>query len=213
MLEDLCAFINRDDISPLPQGGDRSMPSSSSSIRSAMATAASAAAWFTPSSGAAGLAPHYAPPISLVLGANKDAYISGLREFRTGKTDLWVAYFARAVEIAAVSARDFSAEVAALQSDWRALLGPVRSDAAALPLIDLLPKFPVITAAVAEREIGRSRPATINALSRLHEVGALKRHRNQKKGDSWEAKELFDLLGWFERRRGRAAQAAARWPK
>jgi hypothetical protein len=107
--------------------------------------------------------------------------------------------FARAVEAAAGRPQEFSAEVAVLQSDWRELVKPVRSDAAVLPLIDLLSKYPVITAAVAEREIGRSRPATINALSQLHEVGALKRHRNQKKGDSWEAKALlFELLKRFE---------------
>ena len=82
--------------------------------------------------------------------------------------------------------------------DWRALIQPVRSDAAILPLIDVLPKYPVITAAVAEGEIGRSRPATINALAQLGAEKILTRHRNQKKGDSWEAKELFALLSRFE---------------
>jgi Fic family protein len=197
LLEDLCEFINRDDISPLPQAaiahaqfelihpfGDGNGRVGRCLIHVLFRHR--------------GLAPRYVPPISLVLGADKDAYIAGLRNFRAGKTDEWVRQFAGAVEVAAASAREFSAEVAALQSDWRALLGPVRSDAAVLPLIDLLPKYPLITAAVAEREIGRSRPATINALSQLRDVGALTRHRNQKKGDSWEAKELFDLLSWFE---------------
>jgi Fic family protein len=197
LLKDLCQFINRDDISPLPQAaivhaqfelihpfGDGNGRVGRCLIHVLFRRR--------------GLASRYVPPISLVLGANKDAYIAGLRNFRAGKTDEWVRQFARAVEVAAASAREFLAEVAALQSDWRALLGAVRSDAAVLPLIDLLPKYPVITAAVAEREIGRSRPATINALSQLHEVGALTRHRNQKKGDSWEAKDLFDLLSWFE---------------
>jgi Fic family protein len=198
LLEDLCRFLDRDDISPLPQAAiahaqfELIHPFGDGNGRVGRCLVH---ALFR----RRGLAPRYVPPISLVLGANKDAYIAGLQEFRGGKTDLWVTQFARAVEVAAASARAFSAEVAALQSDWRALLGPVRGDAAVLPLIDLLPKYPVITAAVAEKEIGRSRPATIDALSRLHEVGALTRHRNQKKGDSWEAKELFDLLSWFER--------------
>jgi Fic family protein len=199
LLEDLCEFIDRDDISPLPQAAiahaqfELIHPFGDGNGRVGRCLVH---ALFR----RRGLAPRYAPPISLVLGADKDSYIEGLQEFRAGKTDLWVTQFARAVEVAANSARDFSAKVAALQSDWRALIGPVRSDAAVLPLIELLPKYPIITAAVAEREIGRSRPATINALSRLHDVGALKRHRNQRKGDSWEAKELFDLLSWFEQR-------------
>jgi fido (protein-threonine AMPylation protein) len=145
-----------------------------------------------------GLAPRYVPPISLVLGADKDAYIAGLEEFRAGKVEEWIVQFARAVELAAGRARGFSAEVSALQGEWRRRLGPVRRDAAVLPLIEILPKYPVITAAVAEQEIHRSRPATIAALARLEEIKAVTRHRNQKLGDSWEAKRLFGLLEGFE---------------
>lgn len=197
LLEDLCAFMNRDDVSPLSQAaiahaqfelihpfGDGNGRVGRCLIHVLFRRR--------------GVARRYVPPISLVLGANKDAYIAGLQDFRAGRMDQWVMQFARAVEIAAERARAFSAEVASLQADWLELVKPVRSDAAVMPLIDVLPKFPVITAAVAEKEIGRSRPATINALARLHEVGALRRHRNQKKGDSWEARELFLLLNRFE---------------
>ncbi|HEX6753677.1 MAG TPA: Fic family protein [Solirubrobacterales bacterium] len=197
LLDDLCEFMNRDDISPIPQ-------------------AAIAHAQFElihpfgDGNGRVGrclihvlfrrrrVAPGYVPPISLVLGANKDAYIAGLQAFRAGKTDQWIAQFARAVETAAAQARKFSAEVAGLQDTWRKQIGSVRSDAAVLSLIDSLPKYPIVTAAVAEKEIGRSRPATIDGLARLEGIGALRRHRNQKKGDSWEAKGLFKLLSRFE---------------
>ena len=67
-----------------------------------------------------------------------------------------------------------------------------------MPLIDVLPKYPVVTASVAMKEIARSRPATIAALARLEEAGALERRRNQKKGDSWEAPDLFRLLNSLE---------------
>jgi Fic family protein len=197
LLDDLCEFMNRDDISPIPQ-------------------AAIAHAQFElihpfgDGNGRVGrclihvlfrrreIAPRYVPPISLVLGANKDAYIAGLQAFRAGKTDQWVAQFARAVEAAATRARNFSADVAALQNEWRKQIGSVRSDAAVLSLIDVLPKYPIITAAIAEKEIDRSRPATIGGLVRLEEIDVPKRHRNQKKGDSWEVKDLFKLLNRFE---------------
>jgi hypothetical protein len=45
---------------------------------------------------------------------------------------------------------------------------------------------------------GRSRVAAINGLEHLTKAGILTRHRNQRKGDSWEAKELFTLLDSFE---------------
>ncbi|HEX3734554.1 MAG TPA: Fic family protein [Solirubrobacterales bacterium] len=197
LLDDLCEFMNRDDISPVPQAaiahaqfelihpfGDGNGRVGRCLVHVLFRRR--------------GVAPRYVPPISLVLGADKDAYIAGLQSFRTGDVDGWVQQFARAVEVAAERAREFSAEVAALQAKWRELVQPVRSDAAVLPLIALLPRYPVITAAVAEKELGRSRPATIGALARLHEIGALKRHRNQKKGDNWEATELFRLLKNFE---------------
>ena len=203
LLADLCQFMNRDDVP-------------------AVAQAAIAHAQFETihpfgdGNGRVGrclihvlfrrraLAPRYVPPISLVLGANKDAYIAGLEGFRAGKEEEWIVQFARAVELAAERARDFSSQAIALQEKWREQLGTVRSDAAVLPLIEILPKYPVITAAAAEQDIKRSRPATIAALARLEEIKALTRHRNQKLGDSWEAKQLFRLLERFEE----AVQAA-----
>lgn len=197
LLDDLCEFMSRDDISPL--------------VQAAVAHAQFEVIHpFGDGNGRVGrclihalfrrrrLAPNYVPPVSIVLGADKDSYIAGLQRFRAGKIDDWVLHFARAVEIATTRAREFSADVASLQASWRKRVEPVRSDAAVLPLIDLLPKFPVITAAVAEREIGRSRPATINALAQLAEVDALTRHRNRTKGDTWEAHGLFSLLRRFE---------------
>ncbi|HEX4753421.1 MAG TPA: Fic family protein [Solirubrobacterales bacterium] len=199
LLEDLCRFIARDDISPVAQAaiahaqfetihpfGDGNGRLGRCLIQVILRRR--------------GLAPRFIPPISIVLGSDKDTYISGIQDFRAGAVDGWIEYFAGATELAALRSREFSEEVAALQEDWRALLRPVRTDAAALALIDLLPRFPIVTAAAAEDEIHRSRRATLTGLERLADAGILTRHRNQKKGDSWEAKELFSLLDEFERR-------------
>ncbi|MBK5220717.1 MAG: Fic family protein [Thermoleophilia bacterium] len=197
LLRDLCEFMNRDDVSPVPQAAiahaqfETIHPFGDGNGRVGRCLVHTLF-WRR------GLAPRYVPPISLVLGANKDAYVAGLEAYRAGRLDEWVRYFSRAVEVAAARAREFSAAVAALQENWRNRVRPVRRDSAVMPLIDLLPEYPVITAAVAEKEIGRSRPATLNGLTRLAEAGALKRHRNQKYGDSWEARELFTLLKRFE---------------
>jgi Fic family protein len=204
LLDDLCQFMDRDDISPIAQAaiahaqfenihpfGDGNGRVGRCLIQVLLRRR--------------GLAPRFVPPISIVLGSGKDAYVSGIEAFRAGAVDDWVAYFARATEAAALGSREFSEEVEELQGDWRALLQPVRSDSAALALIDLLPRFPIVTAAAAEGEIDRSRRATLTGLERLADAGVLTRHRNQKKGDSWEAKELFSLLEEFERRVGRSS--------
>jgi Fic family protein len=206
LLDDLCEFMSRDDISPVAQAaiahaqfetihpfGDGNGRVGRCLIQVLFRRR--------------GLAPRLLSPISIVLGANKDAYINGLERFRVGAIDDWVRYFAEATESAALSSRELVEEVEAIQGDWRTDLQPVRSDSAALALIDLLPRYPIVTAAAAEGEIGRSRRATITGLERLAEIGVLTRHRNQKKGDSWEAKDLFALLDEFERRLGGAANA------
>jgi Fic family protein len=197
LVADLCKFMNRDDISPVAQAaiahaqfetihpfGDGNGRVGRCLIHVLLLRR--------------GIASSYVPPVSLVLGANKDAYIAGLEDFRADEVDRWVAQFAIAVEEAAQRAKGFSAEVAALQDDWMRRAEPMRADATARALIGHLPSFPIITAAIAEEITGRSRVAAINGLEHLAQAGILTRHRNQRKGDSWEANELFALLGGFE---------------
>jgi Fic family protein len=197
LVADLCAFMNRDDVSPVAQAaiahaqfetihpfGDGNGRVGRCLIHVLFQCR--------------GIAPSYVPPVSLVLGANKGAYIAGLEDFRADEIDRWVAQFARAVEESAEKARGFSAEVAELQARWTELAEPMRADATARAIIDELPSYPIMTAAIAEQITGRSRVAAINGLDHLAQAGILTRHRNQRRGDSWEAKELFVLFGSFE---------------
>lgn len=197
LVADLCTFMNRDDVSPVAQAaiahaqfetihpfGDGNGRVGRCLIHVLFQRR--------------GVAPSYVPPVSLVLGANRDAYIAGLCDFRADEVDRWVAQFARAVEESAEKARGFSAEVAELQDGWTELAEPMRADATARAIIDELPSYPIMTAAIAEQITGRSRVAAINGLDHLAQAGILTRHRNQRRGDSWEAKELFVLLAGFE---------------
>ncbi len=197
LIADLCAFMNRDDLSAVAQAaiahaqfetihpfGDGNGRVGRCLIHVLLKRR--------------GLAPTYVPPVSLVLGANKDAYVAGLENFRADEVGRWVGQFAQAVEISSNNAKGFSAEVTALQEEWRKKASPMRADSTAPLIIDRLPSFPFITAGIVEELTGRSRPAAINGLTHLEEAGILTRHRNQKKGDSWEAKELFSLLDGFE---------------
>lgn len=205
LVQDLCDFMNRDDLSPVAQAA----------IAHAQFETVHP---FGDGNGRVGrclvhvlfrrrgLAPSYVPPISLVLGANKDAYIAGLEEFRADEVDRWVETFAEATELAARTAGDFSNQVTALQAEWTARAEPMRADATARAIIEQLPSFPIVTAAIVEERTGRSRVAAIKGLEHLAEAGILTRHRNQRRGDSWEAKGLFTLLDEFE------STIAGSWP-
>lgn len=197
LVDDLCHFMSRDDLSPVAQ-------------------AAIAHAQFElihpfgDGNGRVGrclihvlfrrrdISPNYVPPVSLVLGANKDAYIAGLQNFRADKVDRWVSQFARAVEAASENAKAFSHDVDALLNDWIRRAEPMRADATARAIIEDLPSFPFITASICQELTGRSRVAAIDGLDHLAKAGILTRHRNQRKGDTWEAKELFSRLDKFE---------------
>lgn len=197
LVDDLCEFMNRDDLSPVAQAG----------IAHAQFEAIHP---FGDGNGRVGrclihvlferrkIAQRYVPPVSLVLGTDKDSYIAGLENYRADKVDRWVAQFSGAVESSSQHAQDFSMKVIALQAKWMERAEPLRADATARRIIDLLPSFPFITAAIVESRTGRSRVASIDGLERLAQAGVLTRHRNQRKGDSWEAKELFRLLDRFE---------------
>ncbi len=197
LVKDLCDFMNRDDLSPVAQAaiahaqfelihpfGDGNGRVGRCLIHVLFRRRA--------------IATTYVPPVSLVLGANKDAYISGLQNFRADKVDRWVDQFARAVEAASQNAESFSTKVTDLQKDWIQRAEPMRADATARAIIPHLPSFPFITASIVQELTGRSRVAAIDGLERLAKASVLTRHRNQRKGDSWEAKELFDLLDEFE---------------
>lgn len=199
LLDDLCAFIARDDLSPVVQAA----------VTHAQFEAIHP---FGDGNGRVGrclihvvfkrrgLAPNYVPPVSLVFGGNKDAYVAGLEAFRAGNEQLWIEFFARSAALAAREAQAFSDQVAELQEQWRGRLGNIRCDAASLAIIDVLPAHPYLTVRMVEQLLSRSNPAALRGLSQLEACGALKRHPNRRKGDAWEAAELFKLLGRFENR-------------
>lgn len=140
-----------------------------------------------------GLAPRYVPPVSLVLAARRERYIDGLTTFQRGNLDAWAAFFGQATQLAAQRAESFAEGVLGLQQRWREQI-TARSDAAVWPLIDSLPAHPVLNARTAEQVTGRSFQAASAALESLERSGVLLRRDNRKRGRSWEAPQLMDLV-------------------
>jgi Fic family protein len=197
LVDDLCEFMNRDDISPVAQAaiahaqfetihpfGDGNGRVGRCLIHALLRRR--------------GVAPKYVPPVSLVLVGDKDAYIAGLGDFRRDDVERWIVQFAEAVEDSAEIAENHSRRVGELRAEWIERAEPMRSDSTARAILDHLPSCPIITAAIAEQLTGRSRVAAINGLEHLRQAGILSRHRNQRKGDSWEAKELLAILERLE---------------
>ena len=91
-------------------------------------------------------------------------------------------------------------EIRAIQGEWRTRLGAIRSDAAALRLIDVLPGAPVITLASAQSMIDRSLRATIDAMKRLSYAGVVTpAHLGRQRKQIYEAREIIDVFTALER--------------
>jgi Fic family protein len=198
LLDDLLAFVERDDIAPLIQAG----------LAHAQFETIHP---FEDGNGRVGrilihlilrrrgLAPHYVPPISLVLGANYEAYIAGLTSYRQHDEEAWIGLFARAAGIAADGARTLAADIETLKARWRDLAKP-RGGSAAAKLIDLLPLHPVFDLQSATKFLGISDEATRLGIERLEAAGVLNEVTKRKWGRAWESVGLFGLLDGFERK-------------
>jgi Fic family protein len=202
LIDDLCVFIGRDDVSPL--------------IQAAIAHAQFETIHpFEDGNGRVGralvhlilrrrhLASHYVPPISPVLAANHETYIAGLTAYRGHRDDEWCGVFARAAAIAAEGARTLGADIERLKVRWTAQAGAPRAGSAAAKLIELLPSHPVFHLGSATEFLGVSDEAARLGIERLETAGVVKEITKRKWGRAWEAIGLFALLDGFERKLGR----------
>ena len=203
LLEDLCAFCNRDTLPAVAQAAlahaqfETIHPFIDGNGRAGRALIHMVLR-------RRGLAPVVVPPVSLVLATRSTEYINGLtatrpRNNRLDGTDSWIATFAAAVIRAVDDAEDYEQRVADLQAAWRQRLGGVRSDSAAARLIDGLPGAPVITAQTAAALVGRSRQAVNEALPRLVDAGILHQTTIGRRNRAFEAPELLDAFNDLER--------------
>ncbi|MGK7312512.1 MAG: Fic family protein [Candidatus Longimicrobiales bacterium M2_2A_002] len=149
-----------------------------------------------------GIAPDYAPPISVVLANGRDRYIGALTGYREDEIPGWIDHFAAATTTAAELASGYLEAVAELAERWRtaleSLASPPRSDAAAWAIIDVLPAHPIITAPVAAAATGRAKPRVYQGIESLEEAGVLIPLSQKRRNQSWEAAGLLPLLERLE---------------
>ena len=200
LLDDLVAFANADNLSPLVQAGiahaqfETIHPFVDGNGRTGRALIHVLLR-------RRGLAPAFVPPISVVLARRRAAYIAGLSAYRNGRIADWIEHFAAAAARSAGLAISYLDAVGRLQEGWRADLrsavGP-RADAAAWDVIDALPAHPVITVPIGVIATGRTRPAVNTGVDMLVRAGILVPLSSVRRNRAWEAVGLLDLIGRME---------------
>lgn len=205
LLEDLCKFVERDDLPPIVQAAvahaqfETIHPFADGNGRTGRALIYAVLR-------RRGEVTRYIPPISLVLEATTHSYIGGLTAYREGDASEWCELFAEQTAHASGEAERLAEEIESLEEEWLRRVGQPRQDSSARLLIAALPEQPVIDAADAGRLIGRSHVAVNNALRQLEEAGILRPLNERKWGRAWECDELLDLVEDFERSIATAAQ-------
>jgi len=154
-----------------------------------------------------GLAPSFVPPVSLVLATWSTEYINGLTTYRhigpaeeparSEAAHTWLRTFATATLRACRDAERFADQIDQMTTGWRERLGRVRADSATDRIIEVLPGAPIVTVESAARLIDRSTVRTGEAINRLVEAGVL-RQRNIGK-QRYRVFEAGEVLGLFTR--------------
>lgn len=197
LLDDLCVFINRDDLPAVAQAA----------ITHAQFETIHP---FADGNGRVGrclihvvlrrrgLADRYVPPISVVLATNSRAYIGGLNDYRKGTLAEWCGLFAAATRTAAHQAQQLTGQLADLEAQWWARAGRPRRDSATTRLLALLPAIPVLSIQTAATALRVTYPAARQAVENMEKAGVLNQITIGKRNRAWVAKEVFTLLNAFE---------------
>ena len=148
-------------------------------------------------------------PVSLILATRAQDYVAALQSTRYEgapdspqaliPTNEWVGLFAGACSRAVADAESFERRVETLLAEWRRRLGPMRSDASALALLDCLPAAPIVTARSAELVLGVSFNSANSAIAALESAAILTQTRAGRRNRAFEARELVDAFTDLER--------------
>lgn len=123
------------------------------------------------------------PPVSARIAADVGGYGSGLVLYRLGDHNSWIRWFADAVSGAGRAQQELVATVEELRRTWAKRLGapragtrPLRNDAAAWRVLDLLPRHLVLTGPLVSTELAIPLKSANAALRDLVDADVLIEH-------------------------------------
>ena len=209
LLDDLLAYVNGDDHSPLVQAAlahaqfETIHPFADGNGRTGRALVHVVLR-------RRGLAPAFVPPISLILATWSDTYIAGLTGFRhlaepdsperAAAAADWLRVFATATHRACLDAERYADQIDTMTARWRTRLGRVRANSGADLLLQVLPGAPVVSVESASALIGRSKARTTDAVNALAESGILRqRNVGRQRYRVFEATDVLELFTGLER--------------
>lgn len=133
-------------------------------------------------------------PLASALVARKDAYFEVLGEYRAGRPEPIIRAFAGATRIAAAESRISAQRIAEMPQSWHDELGAIRKNSAAERLVALLSEHPVFSADEAEDLVGGATSSVYSAIERFVAAGVLRPLTDRKRNQVWGVVALLDEL-------------------
>lgn len=201
LIEDLVAFIGRDDLPPLVLAAvahahfESIHPFSDGNGRTGRALIHAILR-------ARGLTRSVTVPVSAGLLADTQAYFATLTAYRQGDPFAIVLELCDATERALINGGRLVHDLEGTRMRWNDAI-VARRDAAAWRLADLVLRQPVVDTATIVRELGVTANNAPRAVAPLVEAGVLREFTGFKRNRLWQATEVLTALDAFAQRAGR----------
>jgi len=134
--------------------------------------------------------------LSLFFKRHREEYYRRLNAVRVeGDWEGWLDFFLEGVATIADEAVASARELFALVAEDRSrVLGNARTSVAAVRLLELLPRHPVLSVAFVMKQLGTSKPTAGRAVDALTDAGVLVEMTGKKRDRSWAYQRYLDRL-------------------
>lgn len=205
-IEDLIAFIRRDDIPTLTQAAlahaqfETIHPFPDGNGRTGRALLHAELR-------NKGLTRNVTVPVSAGLLTNIDAYFAALTQYREGDPAAIVEALASATYKAVDNGRELVGDLRAIRNRWDERI-KARRGTNAWKIVDLILGHPVVDVALIADELGIERPNVYGPLQPLLNAEVLVEFTDRKRNQMWHAPEVLEALDRFALRAGRRVRSS-----
>lgn len=137
---------------------------------------------------------HLTVPIASGLVANRQRYFDALGDYRDGRAYTLIGLLTSSTLVASHESRRTATHLHEIRQGWASAVGPVRGGTALARLLELLPREPIVTAAVVAERLDVTLATAQQALRRLHEVGIVAPTSRRPRDQVWAATDVLDEL-------------------
>jgi len=200
-MDDLIAFIDRDDMPALVQGAiahaqfETIHPFADGNGRTGRALVHALLR-------AKGLTRNVTVPVSAGLLVDVEAYFAALNAYRAGNPEAIIARLADASFVAVTNGRGLVAELREIRASWNERV-TARRGANTWRIADLLLAHPVLDAATIGVVLGIAPSNVYAPLEPLLSAGVLTQAYDKRRGQIWRSNEVLEALDTFAARAGK----------